>query len=50
MEVMPLTLMEVVAVERVAVSAVMVIKACVEIMLEEAAPVVECKLLLTALM
>jgi hypothetical protein len=46
---MPLTLVEVAVVERVAVSAVVVIEARVEITLEEAAPVVERKLLLMAL-
>ena len=46
---MPLTLVEVAVVERVAVSAVVVIEARVEITPEEAAPVAERKLLLTAL-
>ena len=45
----PLILVEVAAVERVAVSAVVAIEAHMEITLEEAAPVVERKLLLTAL-
>jgi len=49
MEFMPLTLVEVVAVEREAVSAVVVIEARMEIMPEEAAPVAEHKLLLMAL-
>ena len=49
MEFTPLTLVEVAAVEHVAISAVVVIKARMETMPEEAAPVVERKLLLTAL-
>jgi hypothetical protein len=46
---MPWTLVEVAVVERVAVSAVVVIEARVQTTPEEAAPVVEHKLLLMAL-
>jgi hypothetical protein len=49
MEFLPLTLVEVAVVERMAISAVVVIEAHVETMPEEAAPVAEHKLLLTAL-